>query len=79
MISEVQRNKKLLRVGDVLIYTDANNCESLIVVDKFKGGFIAVDDENNDQIFYFNELQLGWEFSEKTKEHNKLNYTYKYV
>lgn len=79
MISEVERNQKLLRVGDVLVYTDDNNCESLIVVEKFEGGFIAVDNEINDQVFYFNELQLGWEFSEKTKEHNKFNYRYKYV
>ena len=79
MISEVERNQKLLKVGDVLIYTDTNNCESLIVLEKFEGGFIAIDSEENDQIFYFNELQLGWEFSEKTKKYNSDNYRYRYV
>lgn len=79
MISEVERNQKLLKVGDVLIYTDANNCESLIVLEKFEGGFVALDSEGNDQIFYFNELQLGWEFSEKTKKYNSDNHRYKYV
>lgn len=79
IISEVERNQKLLRVGDILIYTDASNSESLIVMEKFEGGFICLDSENNDQIFYFNELQLGWEFSEKTKKYNSENFRLKYV
>lgn len=67
MISEVQKNKDLIRIGDSLIYTDSSNCQKWVVTDLFEGGFEAKDDfETRD--FMFEELQPGWTISEKTKQ-----------
>lgn len=77
MKSEVEKNQKLIKVNDTLIYCDASNCESWLVTELFEGGFEAKNDyETKD--FYFNEFQNGWSISEKTKQnhiiYNKLHY-----
>ena len=79
LISEVEKNQKLVRVNDVLYYTDSSNCQKWVVVDLFEGGFVAIDDEANEDVFFFNELQEGWSFSKKTKEKNFLNCRFRYV
>lgn len=79
MKSEVERNQKLVKVGDNLIYTDCSNSQRWVVTELFKGGFVAYNQEAGEDIFHFNSLQLGWEFTEKTKEKNFLNYRFRYV
>lgn len=79
MISEVEKNQKLARVNDVLFYVDSSNCQKWIITELFEGGFIAEDGDNNESLFFFNELQLGWSFSDKTKKQNFLNYRFRYV
>lgn len=67
LLSEVQKNQKLISIGDILYYIDAANCQQWVVTDLFDGGFEAKDDyEVKD--FLFTELQYGWSFSEKTKK-----------
>lgn len=78
MKSEVEKNQKLINVNDVLIYCDDANCEKWVVTELFNGGFEAKNDyETKD--FYFNELQIGWSISEKTKKENELYLKYKYA
>lgn len=79
LISEVEKNQKLVMANDVLYYTDCANCQKWNVMELFEGGFVAKDDEENEDVFFFNELQLGWSFSEKTKQKNFLNYRFRYV
>ena len=79
MISEVEKNQALVRIDDVLIYIDNANCEKFTVTDLFKGGFMASDSEGNEDLYFFNELELGWEFTEKTKKHNTELYHIRYV
>lgn len=79
IISEVEKNQKLIRIQDVLIYVDNDNCEKFIVTDLFKGGFMACDSEGNEDLYFFNELQLGWYFTEKTKKQNTELYHLRYV
>ena len=87
MISEVERNQKLMKVGDNIIYCDMANLQTWVVTELIEGGFIAYNrefDESSDfedghDVFYFSELQLGWDFSEKTKQKNFLDYRFKYV
>ena len=65
--SQVESNQKLLNVNDTLIYQDSVNYQEWVVTELFEGGFEAKDDyENKD--FYFNELQIGWSFKNKTIE-----------
>jgi len=64
MISEVERNQKLIRLGDVVNFE--HNWE---VVELFDGGF-SIKDDYETKDFMFNELQLGWTISEKTKKQN---------
>ena len=71
MISEVERNQKLVRVNDVLTYIDSENYEKIIVTQLFKGGFVAKDETEQEDVYFFSMLQLGWEFSEKTKKQNR--------
>jgi hypothetical protein len=71
MISEVERNQKLVRVNDVLTYIDSENYEKIIVTQLFKGGFVAKDETEQEDVYFFSELQLGWKFSEKTKKQNR--------
>ena len=71
MISEVERNQKLVRVNDVLIYIDNANCDRFIVTELFKGGFVAKNEIEEENVYFFSELQLGWEFTEKTKKQNR--------
>ena len=70
MISEVERNQKLVRVNDTLIYIDNSNCEKFLVTELFKGGFVAENSNNEENVYFFNELQLGWSISEKSKKQN---------
>lgn len=79
LISEVEKNQKLVRVNDVLFYTDNSNSEKWTVTELFEGGFEGKDSEGNEDFFFFNELQLGWTFSKKTKEQNFLNYRFRYA
>lgn len=78
MISEVERNQKLVRVDDVLFYVDGANCQRWSVIELFEGGFVAKDGYEEKTLF-FSELELGWEFSEKTKKHNAELYHLRYV
>lgn len=81
--SEVERNAELIRINDVLYYTDGDNCQKFIVSDLFEGGFEAneiglYDAEDDSEIigvkdFYFNELQFGWEISRITKSVHMIN------
>jgi hypothetical protein len=71
MISEVERNQKLVRVNDILTYIDSENYEKIIVTQLFKGGFVAKDETEQEDVYFFSELQLGWKFSEKTKKQNR--------
>ena len=79
LISEVEKNQKLMLVGDSITYIDNCNFQRWNVTELFDGGFIAIDSDGYEDIFYFNSLQLGWTFSEKTKRENSLNYRFKYV
>lgn len=78
MKSEVQLNQNNLRVEDKLIYSDESNCESWVITELFTGGFEAKNDyETKD--FMFDQLQLGWSISEKTKTHNEIYFRTKYI
>ena len=79
MISEVERNQKLIKIGDVLIYTDSCNSERWIVEDLFEGGLTLYSEYEGLEDFMFNELQIGWEISEKTKKKNFLKFRFRYV
>ena len=79
LISEVEKNQKLVRVDDVLYYTDNSNSEKWTVTELFDGGFEAKDSEGHEDFFFFKELQHGWTFSEKTKQKNFLNYRFRYT
>lgn len=79
MISEVEKNQQLLMVDDVLIYTDNSNCEKFFVTELFKGGFIARNDISGENVYFFSELQKGWEFTSKTKKENTELFHFKYV
>lgn len=80
MNSEVQRNQKLILEGDVLFYTDNSNSQKWVVQSLFKGGFVAFSiDVEQDDVFFFNELQLGWEISEATKKKNTGERHFRYV
>lgn len=75
LISELEINQKLLIVGDVIIYLDNTNFERFTVTDLFDGGFVAVDSEGTENVYFFSELQLGWGFNERKKtELNHLIY-----
>lgn len=78
LISEVEKNQKLVRVNDVLFYVDNANSQRWNVVELFEGGFVAKDDYE-EKVFFFCELQHGWTFSEKTKEQNSLNHRIRYA
>lgn len=72
MKSEVELNQNNLRVNDKLIYCDDSNSESWVITELFEGGFEAKNDcETKD--FMFDELQLGWSVSQKTKDKNYIN------
>ena len=74
MKSEVELNKELIRVGDELLATGG---DWYIVTELFEGGFSAKCEwEEND--FFFNELQLGWELSERTKENHRIYDRFEY-
>lgn len=72
MKSEVELNQNNLRVNDKLIYTDNSNSESWIITELFEGGFEAKNDYET-RHFMFDELQLGWTISQKTKDKNYIN------
>jgi hypothetical protein len=79
MISEVEKNQKLVRVNDVLFYVDSCNSQKWVVTELVENGFIASDSENNEELFLFSDLQIGWVFSSITKNQNSLNYRFKYA
>lgn len=79
MKSEVERNQKLIRVGDKLFYTDDSNSESWVITELFKGGFEAKNVLGDIDIFFFNYLQLGWEISESSKKENTGLHHFRYV
>lgn len=79
MKSEVELNKELIEIGDVLYYTDASNTEKWTVESVFENGFEAVDSDGYQDFFFFYELQLGWEISEKTKERHRIEDRYIYI
>lgn len=79
LISEVEKNQKLVMVNDVLLYIDNSNCQRWTVTELFEGGFEAKDIEGNEDFFLFKELQLGWSFTETTKEQNFLNHRFRYA
>lgn len=79
LISEVEKNQKLVMVNDVLLYIDESNCQKWTVTELFEGGFEAKDSEGNEDFFFFNQLQLGWYFTETTKEQNFLNHRFRYA
>jgi hypothetical protein len=72
LVSEVELNQKLICEGDKLIYCDNSNYQVWIVTELFEGGFEAIC-EGEVKDYRFNELQIGWEISEATKEHHKIN------
>jgi hypothetical protein len=79
LISEVEMNRNVILIGDNLLYTDACNCERWIVTELFKGGFMAFNrDIEESESFYFEDLQIGWSISEKTKSRNNLEKSIKY-
>ena len=78
MLSEVEINQKLVRVDDILIYTDSANCQTWVVTELFKGGFVAKDDYE-EKVYFFSELNHGWEFTEKTKKDNTELHHLRYV
>lgn len=77
--SEVEKNKALISVGDILYYTDADNCHKYEVVSVNAFGFDAIDVDGNEDSFIFSELQVGWEISEKTKQNHILNQRFQYA
>ena len=74
MKSEVELNSKLIRVGDELLATGGDWYK---VTELFEGGFSAKC-EWEENGFFFNELQIGWVISEKTKESHRINDKFKY-
>lgn len=73
LISELELNQNVILVNDELCYSDGNNFQRWTVTELFDGGFEATDSDGYDDYFFFNELQLGWSISDRTKERNKAN------
>lgn len=73
--SEVELNQKLILVGDKLF---SQGGSTYIVDELIQGGFVATDDYST-EIFYFNELQLGWSISQISKDKNFLEKRFRYV
>ena len=68
LMSEVEINQKLIRVGDRLFSQGEDIYE---VTELFDGGFTAKCDwEEND--FFFSELQKGWSILDSTKEKHRV-------
>lgn len=67
MKSEVELNKELIKIADVLYYIDSENNETFIVLSVDENGFKAIDSDENIDTFIFSELQLGWHISDRTK------------
>lgn len=67
MKSEVEVNKELIKVSDVLYYIDAHNNETHIVIDVDSNWFKTIDSDENIETFIFSELQNGWHISDRTK------------
>lgn len=75
MISEVEKNQHLIIAGDKLLSQGG----SVYVVDEiFKGGFVATDDCST-EIFYFKELQMGWDIMNSTKTKNATERRFVYI
>ena len=80
MKSEIETNQNIVTVGDNLIYSDADNLQHWVVTEIIDGGFVAHNreqeegDEFSDGIdmFLFSELQIGWTFTEKTRQNKKI-------
>jgi len=80
MISEIEKNQKIVKVGDNLIYSDIHNLQTWVVIELIEGGFIAHNREQEEQdefsdgidIFLFNDLQIGWEFTSRTRQNKKV-------
>ena len=79
IISEVEKNQKLVKTNDVLFYIDSCNSQKWVVTELVEKGFIAIDSEGNEELFMFSDLQIGWVFSSITKNQNSLNYRFKYA
>lgn len=78
LISGVELNQNVILVNDELHYSDGDNFQRWTVTELFDGGFEATDNDGNDDYFFFNELQLGWSVSDRTKERNKTNLRVEY-
>lgn len=76
LISEVERNQNLLLVNDRLFCLHSG---TWIVSELFDGGFIANHTDGETELFFFSELQKGWEFHDSTKRNNSINYRIKYA
>lgn len=67
MKSEVENNKELIKTGDILYYIDCENAETFIVMSVDETGFKAIEQDSTISYHVFNELQIGWHISERTK------------
>ena len=79
MTSEVEKNQNIVTVGDNLIYSDTHNMQTWVVVELIEGGFIAYNRELAEQdecdgsdLFLFSDLQIGWEFTSRTRQNKKV-------
>ena len=72
MISEIEKNQNIVTVGDSLIYSDIDNLQTWVVTSLFDGGFTAVDEFKEEDMFLFSELQKGWEFTSRTRQNKKI-------
>jgi len=72
--SEVELNNNIIEVSDLITYSDNSNFMQYKVTELFEGGMEvkAMNDNCNVEIgkledLYFNELQIGWKFSDETR------------
>ena len=59
IISQVEKESKKVKVGTVLIYSDADNYREWKVSEVCPIGFSATC-EGQEDVFAFSELQSGW-------------------
>jgi hypothetical protein len=59
-ISEVEANKNLLSIGDVIVYSDSENFQKWTITNLLED-CMEIQDEHETDYKFFDELQKGWE------------------
>jgi len=61
--SKVELNKELVKVGMELLYSDNANYMTYTIIDVDSESFECINNETNqEEVYFFNELQIGWDF-----------------